>query len=93
MSVAVVGWFAVGAIQFLLEIVAALFVGSASFHRWTPFEAGEQAEQAKVQVQGESLRQVVGAGIGLPLSLPSQSEANFWLHCCSEQTAMPAQTN
>ena len=55
MSVAVVDWFAVGAIQLLLKIVAALFVGSASFHRWTPFEVGEQAEQAKVQVQSEPL--------------------------------------
>jgi hypothetical protein len=55
MSVAVVDWFAVGAIQFLLEIVAALFVGSASFHRWTPFEAGEQVERAKVLSLGEPL--------------------------------------
>ena len=93
MSVAVADWqVAVGGIQPLLETAEMTFEESALPQHEIPSEAVEQAERAKALSLGEPQQQEVGAGIGLLLSLPSQSKANFWLHYCSGQTAMPAQT-
>ena len=92
MPVVVADWSAVGGIQPLLETVEMTFGESALPQHEIPFEAGEQAERAEALSLGEPQQQVVGAGIGLLLSLPSQSKANFWLRCCSVRTVMPAQT-
>jgi len=92
MPVALVDWQVVGGIQLLPEAVEMTFGESALPQHEIPFEAVEQAERAKALSLGEPQQQEVGAGIGLLLSLPSQSKANFWLHYCSGQTAMPAQT-